>query len=46
MGEEVPQEKQNNEEPKNSVVVPVDTDMGKASILLSSSDASWVTPKR
>lgn len=43
MGEVVPQA---NEEAKNSVVVPVDTDMGKDSILITSSDASWFTPKR
>ncbi|XP_017254438.1 probable sphingolipid transporter spinster homolog 2 isoform X1 [Daucus carota subsp. sativus] len=46
MGEEVPKARQENEEAKDSAVVPVDTDTGKASILLSSSDASWFTPKR
>lgn len=46
MGEVVPQAKQANEEAKNSVVVPVDADMGKDSILITSSDASWFTPKR
>ncbi|KAL8097428.1 putative sphingolipid transporter spinster homolog 2 [Apium graveolens] len=44
MGEVVPQA---NEEAKNSVVVPVDTaDMCKDSIFISSSEASWFTPKR